>query len=61
MDDRGNGKYDLISGKPRAGIEQIIPEALGERYGTKLAEHYEGLKLKVPAEDGYSSPRNRYF
>ncbi len=29
MDDRGNGKYDPISGKPRTGIEQIIPENLG--------------------------------
>ena len=25
MDDRGNSKYDLISGRPRVGIEAIIP------------------------------------
>lgn len=36
MDDRGNSKYDLISGKPRTGIEQIIPQNLGERYTQKL-------------------------
>ncbi len=29
MDDRGNSKYDLITGKSRVGIEQIIPENLG--------------------------------
>jgi hypothetical protein len=40
MDDRGNSKYDLISGKPRYGIEQIIPENLTERYNNKLADHY---------------------
>ena len=26
MDDRGNSKYDLISGRARVGIEAVVPE-----------------------------------
>ena len=37
MDDKGNSKYDLITGKQRVGIEQVIPENLGERYQHRLA------------------------
>ena len=28
MDDRGNSKYDLISGRARVGIEAVVPEEL---------------------------------
>ena len=49
MDDRGNSKYDLISGKPRAGIEQVVPEHLNSRFNEKLSNHYENLRLRAPS------------
>lgn len=61
MDDRGNSKYDLITGKNRAGIEQVVPDYLGERYSQKLTNHYENLKLKAPTEDLLGVPRSRYY
>ena len=61
MDDRGNSKYDLISGRPRVGIESIVPQQLNERYSDKLSQHYENLKLRPPSDDLLSSPRTRYY
>lgn len=61
MDDRGNSKYDLISGRPRVGIEYLVPQELNERFNNKLSQHYDNLKLRPPSDDLLSSPRNRYY
>lgn len=61
MDDRGNSKYDLISGRARVGVEYIVPEELSERYSAKLSQHYDSLKIRPPSDDLMSSPRSRYY
>lgn len=58
IDERGHGKYNLINGQPRKGIDEVVPETLQNRYSSKLYNYYDGLKLKVPSEA--SSPPRRY-
>ena len=48
MDERGHGKYNIINGFERKGIDEVIPESLSDRYTEKLYNHHDGLKLKVP-------------
>ena len=40
MDNRGNSKYNPLTGQNRVGIEQVIPEELGNRFEEKKHEHY---------------------
>ena len=32
MDERGHGKYNIINGMDRRGIDEVIPETLSDRY-----------------------------
>lgn len=35
MDNRGNSKYNPLTGEQRVGIEKVIPVDLNERYNQK--------------------------
>ena len=64
MDNRGNSKFNPLTGQQRVGIEQVIPQELGNRYEQKKYEHYDNLRLKVPpssANDGRPSAYNRFY
>ena len=48
MDNRGNSKFNPLTGQNRIGIEQVIPGELNSRFEEKKYHHYENLRLKVP-------------
>jgi hypothetical protein len=63
MDNKGNSKYNPLTGQDRIGIEAIIPQDLNGRYEQKKFEHYDNLRLKVPpssANDGRSRVYSNY-
>jgi len=64
MDNRGNSKFDPLTGQSRQGIERVIPEDLNQRFEQKKGEHYENLRLRVPpssANDGRPNSYSRFY
>jgi hypothetical protein len=64
MDNKGNSKYNPLTGEDRIGIELLVPQELNERFEQKKYEHYDNLRLKVPSSanmDSRAHPYNRYY
>ena len=61
MDNRGNSKYNPLTGQNRVGIEQVIPQELGGRFEEKKNEHYEGFRLKAPSSANEGRPAYSKF
>lgn len=64
MDNRGNSKFNPLTGQNRVGIEQVIPSGLNDRFEEKKHEHYENLRLKIPpnsANDGRPASYGRFY
>ena len=48
IDNKGNGKYNPLTGEGRVGVEKLVPQELGERFDTRLNDHYEGYRIRLP-------------
>jgi len=63
MDRYGNSKYNPLNGLDRIGIEHVVPAELSDRFEKKKYEHYDNMRLKVPASLNLipSAPYMHYY
>lgn len=62
MDNKGNSKFNPLTGENRAGVDLLVPQELTDRFEQKKFEHYDQMRLKVPsAKDSRANNYNRYY
>lgn len=49
MDSKGNCNYNVLNGRDRLGVDNVVPENLRDRYEKRRKEYIENERIRLPS------------